>query len=444
METTPDFSELQKKWLIEEKHRLEDDKKRRYLHFDPRVYGLSEQHATKIFDSGLVARHPFYPFVRDDQKRRKHKRIEGKRVIELKIRPISYAAHSDALIYSYYNAILNDAYEKELTKAGISQNVLAYRRTGKSTLDFASEVFGMILKTQDCVAICFDVKGFFDNLDHAILKSQWQKALGTDRLPEDHFAIYKSVTKFSYVRKEKLMMGLVLDKRKLGKMERYCSLDDFHKKVRKGKLIEINSERGIPQGAPISSVLSNIYMFDFDLQVAQQVSKLGGLYRRYCDDIITVVRLQDKKGIEKFILDKINELKLEISAEKTERVEFRKDQLIIEARNTKNLKRLQYLGLEFDGKNIYLRHRGLASFQGKMASGIRGASIWAKKNNKGIIPKRSVYEKFSVYSRQNYLIYARRAAEKLNSPTIAHQVRPSRVMRLLKGLIKKEAIRQKS
>jgi len=145
------------------------------------------------------------------------------------------------------------------------------------------------------------------------LKTQWQRVLGVERLPDDHFAIYKSVTKFSYVEKQALMNELFIDKRKMGTMQRYCSISDFHKKVRGGKLIQVNPDRGI-----------------------------------------------------------------------------------------------------------------------------RGAVAWAKRKNKGIIPKRKLYEKYSIFSEQNYLTYAQTAAKKLKSPTIAAQIRDSRVMRLLKGQIEKE------
>jgi hypothetical protein len=433
-----ELSDLQKEWLTEEKQRLEDDKKRRYLHFDPRIYTLTEQQATKILDPDYVVRNSFYPFVRDAQVRRRHKKVNGKKIIEKKVRPISYAAHADALIYSFYTSILNRSYEQVVQDRGISENVSAYRRTGKSTLDFASEVFELIKKTGDCVAICFDVKGFFDNLDHGILKNQWQTVLGAKRLPDDHFAIYKSITKFSYVEKEALIKELGLDKRKLGKMQRYCPTSVFHRKVRGGKIIQVNTQKGIPQGAPISAVLSNMYMLDFDVAVRKLMANIGGLYRRYCDDIIVVVPGSEKIESQKFVMGEVAKLNLEISAEKTETVEFKKDELVAEIKDTHGIKRLQYLGLEFDGKNIYLRHRGLASFQRRMAGGIRGAVAWAKNTNKGKVPKRRIYEKYSIYGTQNYFIYARRAAKKLNSATIAQQVRPGRVMRLLKSRIKKE------
>ena len=436
----PELSELQRAWFTEEKRKLEDSKKRRYLHFDSRIYTLAEKQTAALISPDHVIRNSFYPFIRDDKIQRRYKWKDGKRIIEPKIRPISYAAHADALIYSFYTTILNRAYEAFVRKQGISDNVLAYRRLGgKSTLDFASEVFELIRKSQNCIAICFDIKGFFDNLDHNILKTQWQRVLEAERLPNDHFAIYKSMTTYSYVRKDDLVKRLNLDKRKLGSMSRYCTVKNFHKKVQGGKLIQVNADKGIPQGSPISAVLSNIYMIDFDLVISKYIANMGGLYRRYCDDIIVVVPTAKKTIAEKFVIDEIAKLNLDISPEKTDIVEFEKDKLTIEIKDGHGRKRLQYLGLEFDGKNIYLRHRGLASFQRRMAKAVHGAIGWAKKENKNRIPKRRLYEKFSVYGKQNYLIYARRAATKLNSSTVARQTQPKRMLKLLKKRIKKDA-----
>ena len=40
---------------------------------------------------------------------------------------------------------------------------------------------------------------FFDNLDHRILREKWEEVLSVDKLPIDHFNIYKNITRFSYV-----------------------------------------------------------------------------------------------------------------------------------------------------------------------------------------------------------------------------------------------------
>lgn len=57
------------------------------------------------------------------------------------------------------------------------------------------------------VVIAFDIKGFFDNLDHTILKNSWRHALGlqeNELLPKDHYNVFKAITKFSHVELEKI------------------------------------------------------------------------------------------------------------------------------------------------------------------------------------------------------------------------------------------------
>lgn len=43
---------------------------------------------------------------------------------------------------------------------------------------------------------------------------------------------------------------------------------------------------GIPQSAPISAILSNIYMIEFDKYIKRHVANKQGIYMRYSDDFI--------------------------------------------------------------------------------------------------------------------------------------------------------------
>lgn len=47
--------------------------------------------------------------------------------------------------------------------------------------------------------IAFDITSFFDNLDHKILREKWKKVLSVEKLPTDHFNVYRNITRFSYV-----------------------------------------------------------------------------------------------------------------------------------------------------------------------------------------------------------------------------------------------------
>ena len=52
--------------------------------------------------------------------------------------------------------------------------------------------------------MCFDVTGFFDNLDHKMLKARLKGILGCDELDPDWFAVFSAVTRYRYVHLEKL------------------------------------------------------------------------------------------------------------------------------------------------------------------------------------------------------------------------------------------------
>lgn len=72
--------------------------------------------------------------------------------------------------------------------------------------------------------------------------------------------------------------------------DRVLPLSTFKEQKRKEGFLKVNRQGvGIPQGLPVSAVLSNIYMTEFDAQLGSWVESVGGFYRRYCDDLIVVL-----------------------------------------------------------------------------------------------------------------------------------------------------------
>ena len=49
-----------------------------------------------------------------------------------------------------------------------------------------------------------DITGFFDNLDHKIIKKQWLKVISDISMPSDHYTVYKNITKYRYIDAKKL------------------------------------------------------------------------------------------------------------------------------------------------------------------------------------------------------------------------------------------------
>ena len=68
------------------------------------------------------------------------------------------------------------------------------------------DVFQDIIDLKDCIVFAFDIKGFFDSLDHSVLKKELKSVMIEDSLSEDWFKVYKSLTNFSYIKKEDLIL----------------------------------------------------------------------------------------------------------------------------------------------------------------------------------------------------------------------------------------------
>nr|UKE83662.1 hypothetical protein KXZ65_21930 [Pectobacterium sp. PL152] len=124
-----------------------------------------------------------------------------------------------------------------------------------------------------------------------------------------------------------------------------CSFVDFRDKVRKANLIIPNkASYGIPQGSPISALLSNIYMLNFDIEMNEYVSSLGvNIF-----DIVTICfhcSPHMKNNVAGEAEKRLIKLKVSLTSRKTEIREFS-----VTPSKIKCDKPLQYLGFIFDGK----------------------------------------------------------------------------------------------
>ncbi|MGB5989289.1 MAG: antiviral reverse transcriptase Drt2 [Marinifilaceae bacterium] len=440
-------------WVAKEK-KIVSRKKRKYPHFDPKIdFFKNIKFYKNYFNNPLnIARHSFYPFIKMELETPRYKKISNNgvngrpiRVKDIKKRPLAYCAHFDAFIYSWFSTLLTKKYEKLIEKEKISQNVLAYIEKGASNIEFSHEVFEYIKSKGECVTLAFDITSFFDGLDHEHLKKMWCKVLDVSKLPNDHFKVFKSLTKYSYVVKKDLEneFPFLIKKRDKGDfIDLICTPKEFRSRVRGNSLIRNNcnkiklkdSERegelcGILQGSPLSACLSNIYMLEFDVLINKIVSDVGGLYRRYCDDIIIVVDSENGDKIKKQVQDKIRLFHLEINNSKTEVTKFIFDK-VGELRgydNNHKYRNLQYLGFEFNGQNTYIRSSSMSRYNRRMSAMIR-KNLKAAYGSKSIgnkVFKKKLYERYSDVGKRNFITYAERASEYMQSSTIKKQCRNS-------------------
>lgn len=412
-------------------------KPKSYIHFDcPIAPSDKERVESFVSDPEKVSVHSFYPFITYEVT--KYKMTEdddGIRYLDDKgIRPLSYAAHLDSQIYSFYAKGLSAFYEQSLKNNGIHDNVLAFRKLSdakgrpKCNIHLANEAFENIKLIGNCSVFAFDIKSFFDKLDHLYLKRSWAKLLGCSRLPKDHFTIYKSLTSHSIVFRKDLYKEFSIPKKnpKAKGYFRICEPSDFRARVRSKGLIQTKNI-GIPQGSPISAFLANVYMLEFDKVLNNKLKSLGGVYYRYCDDILCIIPEDRAYDIEPYVKNELKNVELPLNTDKTEKRKFSYDgkSLICD-------KPIQYLGFMFDGERKYIRAASISRYRRKARKAVRLAKATMRKKNKvreskGLpikkLYKKKIYKKYFHTGKTNFLTYGYRASEIMASNEIRQQMK---------------------
>ncbi|MBB6506852.1 hypothetical protein F4695_000171 [Rhizobium soli] len=393
---------------------------KRYIHFDR---DIPRKKITSLAnDPTAVATHAFFPLLRFYEEWTKFRKGA---IRKKKARPLRFASRVDAAIYARYRASLADLYEAELAKRGLSDIPVAYRRLpkegggNKCNIDIARDVFAYVRDLGDCIVTVVDIKSYFESLDHKRIKDVWELLLGRG-LPSDHLAVFNSITKYSIVDLEALSKRLNLnervpqvggnrrDRRKRnidalkdrGKKQ-ICSTKDFRELVAGTKtgfpsLIQKNGfDFGIPQGTPISDLVANFYLIDFDQEVSDWVSVRSGMYRRYSDDIVIVLPnssvandMEAKEFLQKCIRKHGAQLRIQdrkvcvVKFERTPTTTVFKHLYGSASRNG-----LEYLGFEYNGHIVKLKNSTLSNAWRKIKRRSYGhASRFVKRyRDKGVV-----------------------------------------------------------
>lgn len=400
--------------LCEWKEKQSQKKPPQYTHFDRRI--SLDKCFKYITSSDKVVHHGFYPFIHYTIKSRKVK--DGKKD-DPKKREIYYAAHIDGWIYRYYAYLINEAYNQRVKEDGIDSIAVAYRTDlKKSNIDFAKEAFDYIRNAGSCYVMIGDFTDFFDNLDHEYLKKQLCDLLHVEKLPDDLYAVYKNVTRFSYVELQDLLELNGLEDTPKGRKEFNARSHEralSPKAFRQNKNIVCTSPHpkyGVPQGSPISAVLANVYMLTADKKLQEMVSSLDGFYMRYSDDFIvaipqSIVDFSVHYKSIKNILDSIPHLELKDSKTKIfcfENTSVRnctKD-FICNGANGKNI--IEFLGFAFDGRHIRIRDKTISKYYNRLYRKLRTIvkDQGITPNNRRISGK-NLYQKYSYKGSRYYL-----------------------------------------
>lgn len=444
-------------------------KPRGYVHFTKKI--TREDHGFLhgfVSNPKTVAEHSFFPLIHKPIITRRYKSVSiagkstkahsyidpssGKKKSTAKKREIFYSTHLDAYVYSYYcQEVLSPLFEAEIAKTpGLTDCVSAYRKipvypgatNNKNNIHFADDVFKFIKGYGECVAMTFDVSKFFDSLNQKKLKQAWCSLLDRKSLPDDHHNIFKSLTRASYVEYYAVLKEFGIknqNKLRSNKNISFCNdANEFRKRVRTKGLIKqhphMNDDGeyvGIPQGTPISAFLSNLYLLEFDKMMRQEIEiNLGGLYRRYSDDIVIVCRPKFAKAAKKQVMNGISEkFDLTINEDKVETSTFKHEgpKLVCDIP-------LVYLGFEFDGQRALIKSASISKFYRQLKRAVKSQARKALHNKLALngtedtarIFKHDLYKSFSHLGSKgqdrNFIVYAYEAARIMKEDGIRKQL----------------------
>lgn len=469
-------------------------KKKGYLHLDHR-YWFPEylEEIKSIIKGNLIVKHPhtnnyqyfsFSPFLKLLIKtpRYRYQFEEGHYDLETKIRPICLTSHKDSLIIGYYSYYITKIYEEYIKNNDFDNVVLAYRSDlGHCNIQFAKEVFGIIKNKKNCSAMALDIKGYFDHIDHSLLLQKWKQVMG-GRLDEDQFRLYKILTEYSYINCKSILKKYKGPRKRNEKLPIALmdiipgsNVNEKFKKLKRDGLIITNDQEnektnrkcGIPQGSPISALLSNIFLIDFDAELKRKSELEDFIYRRYCDDILIVCDTDKATGLMDWIVKKISdEYFLTIQPDKVDLIDFHKNTkgqirgfrrphrnkqivgskpkvtikdkpAVTNAGNEQKFyKPLQYLGFEYNGKEILIRSSSVSRFFWKLNYRLQRTVVMSYSPNtkSNQIFMSQIYERYTHIGTRNFLTYSYKAAKNLyeeggimkqglNSPGIKKQLR---------------------
>ncbi|AGH50196.1 Reverse transcriptase [Sphingomonas sp. MM-1] len=393
---------------------------RGYSHFDVPV--------KVAFAEGLcpeqVIRHPWSPLIHYIKTEKRYKARERKTVP--KERPIMFASHRDACILSKYSAELVALLDRWYRDNSLDETVIAYRSLGLSNYHFARRVQDYVRSQPSLTVMCFDVTGFFDNLDHGRLKERLRWILGGGEIPGDWYAILKAITCYHYVNLDDLKKHDHLAQRI--KERGHHPLATIGQIKALGVPINKNPNKvGIPQGTPISASFSNLYMTALDMELAVEATKRGALYQRYSDDILIACHPTSANTLEKLVEDRLLAWGLALQKAKTERVTLAGASTLT----------FQYLGYQLGHVEAKLRLKSLSRQWRTVKRALKktervGSSAVAAGKAKQIYT-RKLNVRFTDAGPRNFLAYADRSADTLESGSLRKQVK--RLRRHVQGEI---------
>jgi RNA-directed DNA polymerase len=382
------------------------------VHFDN---PLSRDDAERLVSDAIaIARHPFLPLIAFSKRERRYRRRPGQKKPQAstKTRELAYPSNRDGYIFAFYAEKLGALYEAELAARDLQKVVIGYRK-GASNIRLARDAFLEIATRGSCAALALDISGFFDNISHHVLKAVWASLLNVTSLPEDHYAVFRALTRAAKIDRRELLqhLGIKPNARDRDLPRPLCPVAQF-RLLRSSagtgaRLVRRHQQPfGIPQGTPLSAMAANIAMLPFDTAVHAAVTARGGSYRRYSDDILVVCALEHVGELERFITDALttHTQTLQLNTDKREEARFANPGPHLVAIPPRTVaKPLQYLGFTFDGQRTLLRSGTLARFYRRMAGRVLTVKAKARLARQGKLAGRPVAHKRELLATRSHL-----------------------------------------
>lgn len=398
-----------------------------YAHFDSRVNLKQQLVQSYILDPEKVAHHSFYPFIQYVKQQTKIKKVKGqKKEFKEKDRLISYSAHMDTCIYQRYAFLANQYYNEFSAEHGLDLVSVAYRdKLGLATYELAQRAFSFIQAQQRCLIMVGDFTNFFDKIDHKYLKQQLCKLLKVDILPEDWYAVFRHVTHYGKCDMLELLKlrGIKATQhkaiKKLNRASRVVNKEQFAQL--KASFKKNKENFGIPQGSPISAVLANVYMMNYDLDFQHFAQTQSGMYMRYSDDTILVLPLAEGECAEGYLkaveqLLKPYEGLVELQPSKTKQFIYQEGRLQPLSEDCPAF--LDYLGLRLRSSGVAIKPKCFTKFYYCLRHKARLNRYQQKKKarkQQQITSNDKLYEQYSnKRGKRNLLAYLARVKRKVN------------------------------
>jgi RNA-directed DNA polymerase len=384
-----------------------------------------------VTDPDLVQQHPFFPFLTFTKRQRRFKSkgdLQGPKP-SFKRRALAIPSHADGYVFAWYAFQLSQRYEKLIRAMGLHESVLAYRSGIGTNIAMAGAAFDEIETRPASLAVALDLADFFPSIDHAVLKANWAEVIGTIGLPADHFAVFRAMTRWAEVDRNACLARLGIDPKVRPLPRPLCSGEQFREIVRRAppggqNLLNVNRKpHGIPQGAQISAVLSNVSMLRFDSEMRAAAVGMGGSYRRYSDDILFIVNPEFSRpevvAVVEAGLDALGTA-MKLNHDKTESAQFARD-----ASGTlrcDNASGIQYLGFTFDGERRVIRSQTMSKYARRLVYAARAATRAAQLAGTPVY-RRGIYRRFSHLGKSNFISgYAAKARNVMKDDAIRRQV----------------------